>query len=291
MVLLAACQTPAPNPPPPANGAPVQPLPPKVEPARLQKAEDVPVPVILSPAEVQATVVAARNHLDAGEEDAAEADLKRVLQSDSNKNDGSYKLAQSLWRQIKEDPAATLGAGSRDSFAYKVQAGDSLSSIAGRFLCDVHLFYALARFNKIEVPKSLAAGREIRLPRVIPPCRAGDPGPPKVKDDTAAATAAATRQKAAEDAAAAAARQKADEAAVLAARQKAEAAAAARAAKQRNDDIVRYTKLATVAYARQDLAGAISWWEKVLAIDPENRNAQLQRQKAITLKDKLKDVK
>jgi hypothetical protein len=63
-------------------------------------------------------------------------------------------------RQIKEDPQALLG---RESFAYRVQPGESLSRIAQRFLNDLHLFYILARYNNIKVPRNLAGGQMIRV--------------------------------------------------------------------------------------------------------------------------------
>jgi hypothetical protein len=40
--------------------------------------------------------------------------------------------------------------------------------------------------------------------------------------------------------------------------------------------------------ARQDLDGAIRSWDRVLAIDPVNETARLERQKALRLKDKVK---
>jgi hypothetical protein len=71
------------------------------------------------------------------------------------------RLAQSLLKQIQTDPQTLLG---REHFNYRVEPGESLSRIAGRFLKDVHLFYALARYNDIKVPRQLQGGQMIKVP-------------------------------------------------------------------------------------------------------------------------------
>jgi len=69
--------------------------------------------------------------------------------------------AASLLRQIDIAPEALLGT---ESFAYTTRADDSLSLLAERFLGDPVLFYALARYNRIETPGVLGPGRVLRIP-------------------------------------------------------------------------------------------------------------------------------
>jgi tetratricopeptide (TPR) repeat protein len=107
--------------------------------------------------------------LEVGHEEQALAEIQRALQADP-----ANRLAQSLLKQIQTDPQVLLG---REFFSYRVQPGESLSRIAGRFLNDVHLFYALARYNDIKVPRQLQGGQMIKVPGKAPPPSAA-PTPP-----------------------------------------------------------------------------------------------------------------
>jgi predicted TPR repeat methyltransferase len=71
----------------------------------------------------------------------------------------------------------------------------------------------------------------------------------------------------------------------------ADAAAASRLARQRSEAVARHSRAARAAFAKQDLDAAIKSWDAVLEIDPENRTAQLERQKVLGLKEKLGKVK
>lgn len=145
MACLAACQTipveaepePEPEPPPPAMEPEPQPEPP---PATLQQAVDL---------------------LDLGEVDEAEAVLVRILE----RTPGS-RIARRLLGQIQSDPIELMGA---DYDVVEVQAGESLSVIAHRELGDSLQFFALARYNGIAVPRRLAPGMEVRIPRQLRP--------------------------------------------------------------------------------------------------------------------------
>jgi cytochrome c-type biogenesis protein CcmH/NrfG len=55
--------------------------------------------------------------------------------------------------------------------------------------------------------------------------------------------------------------------------------------------ITRYSANARGALARQDLDGAISNWQKVLELDPENGNARLELDRVRGLKEKLQNLK
>jgi tetratricopeptide (TPR) repeat protein len=208
------------------------------------------------------------DHLQAGQEDQAEAELTRILQSDPNN-----RLALSLMRQIKDDPVASLG---RESFAYRVQPGESLSRIAQRFMNDLHLFYILARYNNIKVPRNLAGGQTIRVPGKAP-AAGSQPSAP------APAPVAATPPPVPVQAA--------PVVSPASAAANAEAAAASRAARQRSEAVARHSRAARAAFAKQDLDAAIKSWDAVLEVDPENRTAQLERQKVLGLKEKLGKVK
>jgi len=217
----------------------------------------------LPPQQVNKTVSNAIELLEAGNEDQASIELQRVLQTEPG-----HKLAQNLLRQIKDDPVAMLG---RESFSYRVQPGESLSKIAGRFLNDVHQFYVLARYNDIKVPRQLAGGQLIRVPGKAPPPA---PAPVPVPAPATAPVVAAPPKPAPSPPAA-------SEPSTDAAQQ----------AQRQREAITRHTRAARAAFAKQDLNGAIRAWDSVLELDPNNRTAQLERQKAIDLKEKLTKVK
>jgi Tfp pilus assembly protein PilF len=228
-------------------------------------AEPVAAPVAAMTAqEVQRSMSSALDHLQAGQEEQAEAELTRILHSDPNN-----RLATSLLRQIKDDPVASLG---RESFAYRVQPGESLSRIAQRFLNDLHLFYILARYNNIKVPRNLAGGQMIRVPGKAPAAASSSPTPAAAAPaapSPPAATVTTPPSPAADT----------------------DAAAASRVARQRSEAVARHSRAARAAFAKQDLDAAIKSWDAVLEIDPDNRTAQLERQKVVGLKEKLGKVK
>jgi len=203
--------------------------------------------------------------LEQGQEEQAAAELQRVLRQEPN-----HKLANSLMRQIREDPQALLG---REFFNYRVQSGESLSRISQRFLGDIYLFYGLARYNGIKVPRQLQGGQQIKIPGKAPapgaapaPPPAAPVPPPPAPPPTPAPPPAAPP--APPD----------------------PAAEAARLERERKEAIARHTRTARAAFAKQDLDGCIAAWDRVLEIDPNNSTARLERQKAIELKERLKKV-
>jgi hypothetical protein len=101
--------------------------------------------------------------------DSAKADklLRKIL-----KNTPNDPLARKLQREITEDPHKVLGS---DNYPYKVKPGETLWGLAQRILGDPMMFYALARYNEITVPQSLAAGSTIRIPGKL---RVETPPPP-----------------------------------------------------------------------------------------------------------------
>jgi tetratricopeptide (TPR) repeat protein len=227
---------------------------------------------MLPAAAIPKAVTSAVEALEQGHDEQAEALVRQVLQTDPN-----HRQALSLLKQIKEDPATLY---SRESFAYRVASGDSLSSIAKRFLGDAYQFYGLARYNSIKVPRQLAVGQTIRVPGKAPSAVAPPSAAPTPTPATTPATTQAVPPPVPASAVAPAPPASVPDPAVVAAR-----AAAAKA-----DAIARLTREATSAFNKQDLDGAIRTWDKLLAIEPNHRTAILERQKAVGLREKLKKV-
>lgn len=255
---LTACATPPP-PAPVAVKPPPQPEPAPPPPPPEPEAAPTPQPV----ADVPRALAATLELLEAGDSDKAEVELRRILQAEP-----ANRLALSLMRQIRDEPIAQFG---RESFNYTVKSGESLSSIARRFLGDVHLFYGLARYNGIKVPRNLAGGQVIRVPGKAPPPSAPPPPPPPPSppppppaQPPATAPAAAQPPRSPQP---------------LSPEQKKAA------------DVARLTRAARASFARQDLDAAIRNWDEVLTLDPDNGAAKSERQKAVELKEKLKTVK
>lgn len=238
-------------------------------PAAPQPQPQPPAPPPMTPQEIRTTVEkVVVELLEQGLEDQATVELQRVLAQDPN-----HRLALSLMRQVRDDPQVTLG---RESFSYRVQPGETLSRIAGRYLNDIYLFYALARYNGIKVPRQLAGGQMIRVPGKAPPPGAPAPAtpppaptPPPPPPTTAPPQPPPPAPPPPPD----------------------PAAEAARAERERRDVVARLTRTARAAFAKQDLDGAIAAWDRVLEVDPNNGNAKLERQKAVDLKERLKTLR
>jgi CBS-domain-containing membrane protein len=64
-----------------------------------------------------------------------------------------------------------------------------------------------------------------------------------------------------------------------------------RAQREREAAIARHTREARSAFAKQDLDAAILSWDKVLELDPGNTTAQLERQRAVALKERLRRLR
>lgn len=94
--------------------------------------------------------------LDNGDEAHAEVELRAALAEQPNNG-----AAQRLLQQITDDPHALLTGTPR---SYTVRAGDSMSALAGRFLGDPLMFYALSRYNDMAAPNQLSAGERLMIP-------------------------------------------------------------------------------------------------------------------------------
>jgi tetratricopeptide (TPR) repeat protein len=301
--VLAACGTPpgsqpsAGNTPPGGAQEPQAPAPKEHE-----QAPAAPTGPVTPALQQQAhkTALAAAALLETGNEEQAKAELQRALAIDPNS-----KLAQSLMRQISADPVATLG---RESFSYSVRPGDSLSSIAERFLGDKYQFYLLARYNDIKVPRQVAGGQTLRIPGKGPPpeTRAAvkSEPPPEAKKEApppaVAAVPVATRPVAPPEPtpgeralrSAEAAERSGDLERALAEYRRAAGmdAPADKAAQLQKRLAGRFAAVARGAFAKQDLDGSIRNWEHVLELEPANDTARLERQRAMSLKEKVKKL-
>jgi tetratricopeptide (TPR) repeat protein len=305
LLLLAACaeapKQPAPPPPPAPVPQPVEPPAPPPPPPP----EPVREPTGAEKQQAQTIALAAVGLLGAGNEMQAAAELKRALALDP-----ANKLAISLSRQISEDPQLLYAQYGRDSFAYAVKPGESLSAIAERFLGDKYAFYGLARFNDIKVPRQVAGGQSIRVPGKAPPTaamaepvRPAKPRPPEPTnapaDPVPAAAAPASppppdpgpspAEKAFRNGEALEKTNSLDKAL---AEYKVAAALGYAAAPAKVQGLTAklvdsYSRAARAALARQDLDAAIRAWDRVLDLSPGNQTAQLERQKVLRLQEAL----
>jgi hypothetical protein len=98
-----------------------------------------------------------------------------------------------LLRDMDEDPRTALG---EQSYAYTVRPGDTMKTIASRLLGDPLKFYILARYNGIDVPADVTAGRVLMIPgeprkssapRVLPPVATQPSAPPVAQPGRAGA--------------------------------------------------------------------------------------------------------
>lgn len=252
---LAACQLAKPP-------APDAPAPEPVAPPPETRAE-LPAPgSAAARAAAQQHLKLAAEQLNEGNEERAREEIARVLEVDP-----TNRTALCYQRGVSADPIAALG---RESSAYTVRAGDTLGSLAARSLGDACDFYLLARYNQMRAPRQLQAGQVIRLPGKL---ALQDPRPAPVSPPAPSPEAPRTPS---------------SEAPVNPAFTS--GASSLRSAEQRAA-VDSYTREAQAAMRRQDLAGAIRAWDKVLELSPGNELARAKREEAIELQRRLRDVK
>ncbi len=242
----------------------------------VQKGPEIPPPPPDAKAEVQRIITRSMNWLDAGDEDKARIELEKA-----NAWEPDNKQVSCLLRGITADPQTALGS---ESTPYIVRAGDSLGTIAKRFLGDVCEFYILARYNNIHVPKQLSTGQTIRVPGKLavtappPP----PPPPPPPKPHVVAPPPKPVEPKPVEPPPKAVETPKPVETKP--------AAAPAVDPKVRAADINRRYGNGRAALTRQDLSTAIREFDAVLAMDPSHNGARVYRQQAIELQTKLNQL-
>ena len=239
-------------------------------------------------AQAQRLALEAVDQLQNGDETTARLTLDKAAALDPT-ND----LVKKLQEQIKADAQKELGPV---FFRYTVQKDDSLSKLAQQYLGDRFRFYILAKYNDMASPNKLAAGQVIKIPGRAPAT------PPAAVAPAAEAVAAP---------AAAEAKPRDDVAELLQKGKDLEAkgnlegayAAYADAAKKtpvnaeavRRRDASRTALLrsldreGTQAFQRQNLDLAITKWDRILEIDPNNQKAKLERERCLELKKKMAD--
>ena len=291
-LLAAACATPEPapkpEPPPPPPPVVVAPEPPKPVP---------PPEPQLSPAEkraqAQKLTIDAITQLQNGEEAAAQRMLEQSLALDPGSD-----LAKKMMDQIKADPQKELGTV---FFRYTVQRDDSLSKIAQQYLGDRYKFHILARYNDIGNPSKLAAGQVIKVPGRGQVAATPKPAAPPADATDEAAKAAAPEVATPRNAAMALMQQGTElqkagnlEGAYDAFREAALRDPGNRDAVLQRDATRqalarRYEREATQAFQRQNLDEAIGKWDRMLALEPGNQKAKLERERAIDLRKRLNE--
>ena len=291
-LLLAACAAPEPAPKPEPPPAPppvvVAPEPPKPAP---------PPEPQLTPAEkraqAQKLTIDAITQLQNGEEAAAQRMLEQSLALDPGSD-----LAKKMMDQIKADPQKELGTV---FFRYTVQRDDSLSKIAQQYLGDRYKFHILARYNDIGNPGKLAAGQVIKVPGRGPGAAPPKPAAPPADVTDEAARAVAPEVATPRNAAMALMQQGTElqkagnlEGAYDAFREAALRDPGNRDAALQRDATRqalarRYEREATQAFQRQNLDEAIGKWDRMLALEPGNQKAKLERERAIDLRKRLNE--
>lgn len=299
LLLAAGCATP---PPAPVAPAPAPPPPPVV----VAEAPKPVAPVVpeLTPAQAKAQAqrlaIETIDLLQNGDEAGARAKLEQAQTLDA-----SNDLARKLMDQIKADPQKELGTV---SFRYTVQRDDSISKLAQQYLGDRFRFYILARYNDIQNPSKLAAGQVIKIPGKAPPAgavpaaaRVAAPTPvaADVPDETI--KLASVDNATPRNASSSLMQQGLDmqragnlEGAYEAFREAAQRDPGNRDAVLQRDATRtqlarRYERDATQAFQRQNLDEAIAKWDRVLALEPGNQKAKLERERAIDLRKRMNE--
>ncbi|MET0211341.1 MAG: LysM domain-containing protein [Burkholderiaceae bacterium] len=294
-LVLAGCATPPPPAPAPAP-APAPVAAPVVEAPKPVPPPEPQIPPAQARAQAQKLAVESITLLQNGDEPAAQRTLEQALTLDP-----ANDLAKKLMDQIKADPQKELGTV---FFRYTVQRDDSLSKLAQQYMGDRFRFHILAKYNDITNPSKLAAGQVIKIPGRQPapgatpprPAAAAVPEPPVPEE---AAKAAAPEVNTPRSASLALMQQGSDlqkagnlegaydayrEAAL---RDPANRDAATQRDNARNSLARRYEREAAQAFQRQNLDEAINKWDRVLALEPSNQKAKLERERAIDLRKKL----
>jgi tetratricopeptide (TPR) repeat protein len=263
----------APQPSPPATAAPAP----------------APAPVDPAVARPQAAKLAleAVDQLQNGDETAARGTLERALALDP-----ANDLARKLMDQIRADAQKELGPV---FFRYTVQPADTLSRLAQQYMGDRFRFYILAKYNDIANPSRLSAGQVIRIPGREPP-KVAAPEPPAAPapPPPVAAPEQKPRDEYAEVLAKGSEMEKAGnlEGAFTFYTDAAQRYPANGEFGKRRDAVKlrlvsTYDREATQAFQRQNLDLAISKWDRILEIDPQNRKARLERERALDLKKRM----
>lgn len=204
------------------------------------------------------------------------------------------RLAQSMLRQLTADPQRTLGpVGS----THVVQAGESYSTLAKRYLGDARLFLILARYNQSTQPALLRAGEKLRLPAsrrqagdVAAEAVGGAAKPERPQTESPAARSQRLQRESLQLLGAGQETQALArlDAALAADPGLASDRAGAEALRQRV--VASCHQRAIVLYRDQKLEPAIALWDRVLAVEPSYEPALAYRARALELQRRLKQL-
>ena len=201
------------------------------------------------------------NLLEDGEPSAARVELMIYLEDYTDS-----EIARDLLAQI-DLPSTDYFP--RDFEEVDLASGQSLSTLSKQYLGSLYQFHALAKYNGIVEPRSIKVGQRIRIPltseaRAAFASERSNARVP-VSEDVPTLTVPQNKPAPVSEKPATAEEQLGAQA----------------------DDLHRQ---AVNAFRAQDLDGAIALWDKVLEIDPDYENAELQRSQAIELKEKLSNL-
>ena len=227
------------------------------------------------------------DQLQGGDDIGARATLDQALKLDPN-ND----LAKNLMNQINADAQRELGS---TFFRYTVQPGESLSRLAQQYMGDRFRFWILAKYNDIANPSRLAAGQVVKIPGrqpavpppvvatpEAPPAKAAEPEAPKTDTQLADAMKRGAEQERSNNLEAAYATY-----VDVVARYPSNAEAVKKRDATKVSLIRTLDRDASQAFQRQNLDLAISKWDRILELDPNNRKARLERERALDLKKRM----
>lgn len=132
----------------------------------------------LAQMEIKDILIEVRKLLNTGDADRARSNLEHAKGREPHNKD-----IDCLLKSITDDPVVSLG---KDSEIYRVQNGDTLGSLAQRFLGNACRFWLLARYAEVKIPKDLAAGIALRIPRQksAPVSVVKEPKPPNIKSSS-----------------------------------------------------------------------------------------------------------
>jgi len=227
------------------------------------------------------------DQLQGGDDIGARATLDQALKLDPN-ND----LAKNLMNQINADAQRELGS---TFFRYTVQPGESLSRLAQQYMGDRFRFWILAKYNDIANPSRLAAGQVVKIPGrqpavpppvvatpEAPPAKAAEPEAPKTDTQLADAMKRGAEQERSNNLEAAYATY-----VDVVARYPSNAEAVKKRDATKVSLIRTLDRDASQAFQRQNLDLAIAKWDRILELDPNNRKARLERERALDLKKRM----
>ncbi len=217
-----------------------------------------------------------------GDEAMAEAELVLARESPEYR-----ERARMLLRQVRTPPDAYFPD---DYFHVALSRGQSLSSLAERYLGNALAFYALARYNAIRTPARVTAGQRIRIPLTAHAARVRRAETGAVDTDDPIGDPAAAARAGGDTATQ-------GDTAVRGPQTEADAAepgepdpAGDPDAAERRERVAFHYRRATQAFQQQDLHATIRHCRRVLELDPEHENCKLYRARARELERRLEEI-